>query len=340
MTASLAGNYRAPANIASFRKGGMQVLENRNVLLGFGNQPAFTEYASNGTILWDVRMGPVMTSYDRETADNYRSYKFNWTGTPYWGPKIAAGPRVGNWSQMMAPARKDGKWYEWANATMDSAYFSWNGATELKTWMLFAADHPLELDAMAALHTHVNKTGFETGVFVGTSNSTRYLRAVALDIHGTMMAATPILDIFTGVKYPRAKDVLMGEQQNWWDGNHDSRWDAAVAKALEETDTLAALKIEWDNMRLGDQRQRGGMGVAVLVLLALFGGLGWVGWRQLRGAFNRKYEKIRGSGLTEVEAGMGVKSERERLRDAEVVEGIDGREDERKRLWLMYGWRQ
>ncbi|THW82149.1 hypothetical protein D6D18_08505, partial [Aureobasidium pullulans] len=279
MTASLKHNYRAPSHIESFRKGSMQVLPSSNVLLGFGNQPAFTEYAPNGTVLWDAHMGPVMAGYDRETADNYRSLKVNWTGTPYWSPKIAAGPTLVNATDLLDAA--DGSVKDWVEAMNDTVYMSWNGAMELKRWMIFAAAHPLELDSLGSLFATANKTGFETGVLVGRGeNSTRFLRAVALDKDEKMMKATPILDMETGRTYEHAKDILMGDGGSWWSGEQAEQWDATILEAMAEVDSLERLRQEWDMHRSRSEKSEVLL-PAVLGLAAVFCLLAWYGRKQL-----------------------------------------------------------
>lgn len=337
MTASLKHNYRAASHIESFRKGSMQVLPSSNVLLGFGNQPAFTEYAPNGTILWDVHMGPVMAGYDRETADNYRSLKVNWTGTPHWSPKIAAGPTLVNATDLMDAA--DGNVRDWVEARNDTVYMSWNGAMELKRWMIFAAAHPLQLDSLGSLFATVNKTGFETGVLVGRGeNSTRFLRAVALDKDEKMMKATPILDMETGLSYEHAKDILMGDGGSWWDGEQAEQWDAAVLAALEEVDSLVRLRQEWD-MHISRGEKSEVLLPAVLGLAAAFALLAWYGRNQLIKAFEDKYAVF--NSQRQDEEGDG--EERTRLRDTDEEKGLDDltkREGIRDKLQLMYSWRQ
>ncbi|TIA19652.1 hypothetical protein D6C80_02830 [Aureobasidium pullulans] len=337
MTASLKHNYRAPSHIESFRKGSMQVLPSSNVLLGFGNQPAFTEYAPNGTILSNVLMGPVMAGYDRETADNYRSLKVNWTGTPHWSPKIAAGPTLVNATDLMDAA--DGNVRDWVEARNDTVYMSWNGATEMKGWMVFAAAHPLELDIMASLFATVNKTGFETGVLVGRGeNSTRFLRAVALDKDDGIMKATPILDLETGLTYEHAKDILMGDGGSWWGREQAEQWDAALLEAMAEVDSLERLRQKWDMHRSRSEKSQI-MLPAALGLIAVFCLLAWYGRKQLIEAFEDKYGVF--NPQRQGEEGDG--EERTRLRDTDEETGLDDspeREGIRSKLQLMYSWRQ
>ncbi|TIA47410.1 hypothetical protein D6C77_10245 [Aureobasidium pullulans] len=336
--ASLKHNYRAASHIESFRKGSMQVLPSSNVLLGFGNQPAFTEYAPNGTILWDVHMGPVMAGYDRETADNYRSLKVNWTGTPHWSPKIAAGPTLVNATDLMDAA--DGNVRDWVEARNDTVYMSWNGAMELKRWMIFAAAHPLELDSLGSLFATANKTGFETGVLVGRGeNSTRFLRAVALDKDEKMMKATPILDMETGRTYEHAKDILMGDGGSWWSGEQAEKWDATILEAMAEVDSLERLRQEWDMHRSRSEKSEVLL-PAVLGLAAVFCLLAWYGRKQLIEAFEDKYGVFNSQRQGEEE---GDDEERTRLRDTDEEKGLDDltrREGMRNKLQLVYSWRQ
>lgn len=184
-TARVDKEYRATSDIDSFRKGGMHYLENGNALVGYGNEPGFTEYAPNGTVLWDVRFGPL--GLDRDSADNYRSLKVNWTGNPTWNPKIAAGASMdseGNSSTTLIPTAND------------TAYFSWNGGTRLVSWAVLASNDSSELGNMTMLWRQVPRSGFETSIHVGTA--TRFIRAVAVSAEGDVLAASPILDMLDG----------------------------------------------------------------------------------------------------------------------------------------------
>lgn len=185
-----ATSYKAPVPMESYRKGGMHYLENSNVLLGYGNEPGFTEFAPDGRVLHDVRFGPL--GYDRETPDNYRVLKVNWTGNPTWNPKIAVGPSfqdsyklVGTGAHKAVPSLPN-----------RTAYFSWNGATRIVKWAILASDDLTSLENMDPLWCTLPKAGFETSVHVG--DVARYIRAIAVDDNGEALAASPILDMDTG----------------------------------------------------------------------------------------------------------------------------------------------
>lgn len=193
MTVRLCDEYRAPDNITAVRKGGMHYLDNGNVLLGYGSEPGFTEFDPNGTILWDVRFGPVMKHMDRKTADNYRTYKLDWIGTPYWDPRIAPGPSFDG-----TPVSLFNGTYEdlYANLVNDTAYFSWNGATMLTKWLVLASHDPMQVFRMQSQLQRIDKTGFETGVHIGGAGP--YVCAIALGENDEILGVTPLMNVQTG----------------------------------------------------------------------------------------------------------------------------------------------
>lgn len=194
-TATLVHEWDALHNITSAREGSMQVLPNGNAILGYGQEPGMTEYAPDGRVLWDVTFGPI--GENRRTADNYRIEKTNWTGAPTWAPKIAAGP---------APT------YDFNNKTAtfvirdriengtvlrkDTAYFSWNGATEMKSWAILASNDTSELSVTDHWLMNVERAGFETHLHIG--GSARYIRALALDAEMFVLHVTAVLDMQDG----------------------------------------------------------------------------------------------------------------------------------------------
>lgn len=194
MAARLCDEYRAPDNITAVRKGGMHYLENGNVLLGYGSEPGFTEFDTNGTIMWDVRFGPVMKDIDRLTADNYRAYKLDWVGIPHWDPKIAPGPSFNG-----KPVSLFNATYEdlYANLINDTAYFSWNGATMPTKWLVLASHDSTKVIRTKSLLHKIDKTGFETGVHIGDAGP--YVCAIALSEDDEILGITPLMNIDTGM---------------------------------------------------------------------------------------------------------------------------------------------
>jgi Arylsulfotransferase (ASST) len=78
---------------------------NTNFIVGFGLQPYFAEFSSDGTVLLDGQFGTGIV------VNNYRTYKLPWQGKPLDKPKIS-------WDS------ESGK-----------VHLSWNGATDHENWV-------------------------------------------------------------------------------------------------------------------------------------------------------------------------------------------------------------
>jgi hypothetical protein len=94
--------YVSPDKLLAKHQGGMQVLPNGHVFVGWGSEPYFTEFARDGKAIFDAHFGKNM--------DSYRAYRFSWTGHPRDKPALVV---------------SGGK-----------AYVSWNGATQVASWRL------------------------------------------------------------------------------------------------------------------------------------------------------------------------------------------------------------
>lgn len=107
MTAEVVHEYYHPMNIASWAMGGIQKLDNGNVLVSWGTTPVITEFTEDGEIVLDAMLGP----WDDEINNRqpvYRAWTMDWTAYPSWNPSIAGDEKF--------------------------AYVSWNGATEVDSW--------------------------------------------------------------------------------------------------------------------------------------------------------------------------------------------------------------
>ena len=86
----------------------MQRLPNGNTFVGWGSRRYFTEYDAAGKVVLDGRLAAG--------GDNYRAYRFEWTGRPDRPPALVA--------------ERDGDRVR--------AHVSWNGATGVAAWELWA----------------------------------------------------------------------------------------------------------------------------------------------------------------------------------------------------------
>ena len=121
--------------------GSVQTQANGNVLVGWGASPLFTEYSSDGRLLFDATLP--------RGGQSYRALRFAWVGRPAEKPALAA---------------KDGR-----------LYASWNGSTELRSWRVLAG---ASTGALAGAAT-TPRRGFETAI--AAPAKAKYAAVVALD---------------------------------------------------------------------------------------------------------------------------------------------------------------
>ncbi|KAI1266581.1 Arylsulfotransferase-domain-containing protein [Xylariaceae sp. FL1019] len=177
-TVRLLNEYLHPDGMLSQSQGSVQVLDDKNVFVGWGRNPSFTEHTPDGETVLSVQFSPwrsLMTA--NQGLDNYRAFRMDWKATPYWPPDIHVQRMGGNGS--------------------DVAYLSWNGATEVRSWVLFASDSPWDLDGAEKVVARLARAGFETTIPVGSGNYT-YFRAAALDTNQTIIGSTHIMNMITG----------------------------------------------------------------------------------------------------------------------------------------------
>lgn len=167
--------------------GSLQLLPSGNILQGYGLTPAWTEFSTTGDILCHVHFGPA-SSFNEGRITSDRISKYPWIGLPKkTSPDIAL------------------YGYE--------AAVSWNGATEVTTYVLQGTDDP-ELDRKQATPHNSNnskdgkekkkdftfltalpKTGFETILPIPettTPLTTSHLRILALNAHGDVLGITKL----------------------------------------------------------------------------------------------------------------------------------------------------
>ncbi|KAI1135735.1 ASST-domain-containing protein [Hypoxylon sp. FL0543] len=134
MKATLDQEYTDPRDpVFAHSQGNVQLLGNRNVIMGYGSTPKIREYSQDGSVLMDVQFGP-----GDGLIFSYRAFRQPWIGRPQSPPS--------------AFACKD----EVNNQT--AVYMSWLGATEHNSWKIFAGSSNSSL----ILAAEVKRAGFET----------------------------------------------------------------------------------------------------------------------------------------------------------------------------------
>lgn len=159
-TVGVVAEYRHPGTpILAGALGSFQVLGGDRVLVGFCQPAVFTEYTTDGEVLFDARLAGADTK-------TYRVFKSDWTGRPTDDPAVA-----------IEADEADG------DATRVAV--SWNGATEVDRWRVLAGDRP---DALSRA-TEAPRKGFETTIRV--PGAPRHVAVEALDAEGTVLGRTP-----------------------------------------------------------------------------------------------------------------------------------------------------
>jgi Arylsulfotransferase (ASST) len=143
---SLKQAYINPAGFIAANQGSMQLLADGRVFVGWGNQPYFSEFAPDGTLLMNGQL-PL-------NVQSYRAFTYNWTGTPSEPPRVAV---------QVNPAGGS------------IVYASWNGATAVQRWMVLAGNAASRLEPVGS----EGWADFETAIAVNSAGPK--FCAVALD---------------------------------------------------------------------------------------------------------------------------------------------------------------
>jgi hypothetical protein len=120
--ARLAADFTHPnPPLLAASQGNMQTLADGNTVVGYGEVPAISEYAGDGSLLFDANLPWDMAFY--------RAFRFPWSARPLSPPAVLAS----------------------LNTTSEETivHASWNGATEVATWRVLAGKRsgPLSVGA-------------------------------------------------------------------------------------------------------------------------------------------------------------------------------------------------
>lgn len=155
-TAKLVRSYRHPNKLLSPFEGNAQFLPNGNVVVGWGAWPYLSEFSRSGKLVFDAYFGQGQPP--GKDADSYRAYRFPWRGRPTDRPAVVVAD--------------------------DTAYVSWNGATDVVRWRVLAGPGAGKLTPLAA----VAKSGFETPIRL--SKSAAFYAVSALDRNGKVLGTS------------------------------------------------------------------------------------------------------------------------------------------------------
>lgn len=124
------GMYPGGTSEYSFAMGNIQRLPNGNSMIGWGTSPKLTEVIAGGTVALEMLLG----------SPSYRVFRFPWVGVPVTQPR--------------AVLQYD------ADPTAVTIYTSWNGATDIASYDVFAGP----TIATMSMVSNEPRDGFETEI--------------------------------------------------------------------------------------------------------------------------------------------------------------------------------
>lgn len=157
-TAKLRQAYKHPGKFLAPNQASARVQPNGNMFVGWGAVPVFSEFDSDGKLLFN---GTIASG-----KGSYRAVRDDWSGRPSTSPAAAV-------------QRRGDRLAVWA---------SWNGATEVERWEVLTGATE---DALAGTRT-VDARGFETSASVP---SAEYVAVRALAADGAELGRSRVLDV-------------------------------------------------------------------------------------------------------------------------------------------------
>jgi hypothetical protein len=152
-TATLVQRYTSPDVAQADSQGDTQLLPGGDVFVGWGQQEAVSQFAPDGSLVFEARFP--------KKDNSYRAYRFPWSGHP-----------------LSKPA---------ASATGSTVYASWNGATAVASWRVLTGPTADQLTPVGT----APRDGFETAIPV--SGLGALVAVEALDQAGHVIGtSTPV----------------------------------------------------------------------------------------------------------------------------------------------------
>jgi hypothetical protein len=159
--ATLARVYTHPTALLADSQGDNQVLADENVVIGWGAVPEVSEFAKNGSLLFDAHLPPGMSSY--------RAFRFPWHGRPLQPPAVSA--RI------------------LSTGDSTAVFASWNGATDVASWRVLAGPNAESLKPQATMPD----SGFESSITLPEAYA--YVAVQALDPTGRLLSTSATVSV-------------------------------------------------------------------------------------------------------------------------------------------------
>jgi hypothetical protein len=154
-TVSLVHTYTHKPSLLAGYEGSAQLLPDDDMVVGWGNVSAFSEYRPDGRQVFNATFSL--------SVNTYRALRFSWIGHPRGRPDVTV-------------ARSHGT---------TEVYVSWNGATQVASWRVLGGATSQSLTAVASKPW----SGFETAIPVHSQVS--YVEVQALNSSGRVLGSSP-----------------------------------------------------------------------------------------------------------------------------------------------------
>ncbi|KAF2814562.1 uncharacterized protein BDZ99DRAFT_434264 [Mytilinidion resinicola] len=185
-TAALIQDFPAPHGVFAVSQGNTQILPNGNAFVSWGSAGAITEYSPDGTVIFHAYLesGDLWANGN---VQNYRGFRFNWTGVPHEDPAVVA--------------------LRHGESTV--VYVSWNGDTETDVWAFYGVD----AKGREIIVGEKKREGFETSFYVWSGKKWSGFFAEAVGKDGKVKRRSTIVRPEKYIyKYVPGRDDLVYQQ--------------------------------------------------------------------------------------------------------------------------------
>lgn len=151
--------------------------------MNWGSAGAVTEFSPDGDVIFHAYLesGDL---WRNGNVQNYRGFKFNWTGVPNEEPAVVA--------------------LEHGESTM--VYVSWNGDTETRVWRF----HGVDSEGREVLLGKEERVGFETGFYVRSGGDWRGFFVEAVGDKGKILRKSRVVGVDPYIyQYVPGRDDLL-----------------------------------------------------------------------------------------------------------------------------------
>lgn len=185
-TAKIVQAFQPPDGLLAKSQGSTQLLPNGNALVNWGSEGAMTEFGADGTPIFHAYMDSGLLG---EGVQNYRAFRYNWTGLPTEEPAIVA---------------------EKTSSGIE-IFVSWNGDTETAVWRFYAVTDGFGSREFLGEAT---RDGFETS-FSLPGHSYQRLAAEAVSARGRVLTTTRATRVQDAV-LPYGSVIAGSEDRDSW----------------------------------------------------------------------------------------------------------------------------